>query len=477
MEEKYTTDGEQVDAESADTSVSGVYAAPGVPIVRANTPRPAPFSLLADKTDLPLAPSGLATDFPSEAPDAPPLPEEPEGDIEVQATARSLVMSRPAVEVASGSQAGEFIWLFEYALDMDPVFLNRPERLDGSAFAYGPAVLRGYRLVFEGLDTRAGHVLASLAEAPDQPEAEVWGLLYRVPRRFTRGEDNRISVLDRVHHAESFMPVEIQVREAYRQRDIHCLTYVASQATREQICQLTPEERVPEPAYVKRLLQVARRQKLPASYLRALEVFMPAGIPAAAPLPTTPPEQDTEPLAAVMLGSELRERTGGSDELLLPAAQMDNFPGPWDAPYPAYLERWMMTFALYVCLLLLATLLLAIFQGLGFWNQVFNNTFAPLGTPWYVLLYGLLGGCVSCVISLSRPRFVYPPTFVVLTWFIRPFFGAVLGAFAYLILTSGLILLSNQPAQHFALCSIAGALAGLCERRILFGKAYRQASA
>ncbi|HEU5380480.1 MAG TPA: gamma-glutamylcyclotransferase [Ktedonobacteraceae bacterium] len=478
MEERYDINKEQPVEENPDTSGESAYVAPGIPIVRANTPRPMPFSLRADKTDLPLAPSRAAADFPTQAPDAPPLPEEQERGAAASIVQEAPATPRPATEAASGSLPGEFIWLFEYALDMDPMFLNRPERLDGSAFAYGPAVLSGYCLAFDGLDTRTGHVLASLREAPDQPEAEVWGILYRVPRRFTQSEDGRVSLLDRVHHATSFVPVEIQVREAYRQREITCLTYIASQTGREQIYQLAQEERLPDLAYVKRLLQVARRQKLPASYLRILEELVPTDIPAATPLPTTPPEQNTEPLVAVVPGHELRSQASYSEEMVLrPEIQMASMPGSLEAVYPAYLRRWMMTFALYVCLLLLVTLLLAIFQGLGFGEQVFTNAFAPLGVPWYVLLYGLLGGCVSCVFSLSRPLFVYPPTFVVLTWFIRPFLGAVFGAFAYLILTSGIILLSTQPAQHFALCSIIGTLAGLCEGRILLGKRHRQASA
>jgi hypothetical protein len=132
------------------------------------------------------------------------------------------------------------------------------------------------------------------------------------------------------------------------------------------------------------------------------------------------------------------------------------------------MEHWLMAFALYISLLLLCTLVLAVFQGLSFWPHVFNATFAPLGIPWYVLLYGMLGSCLSCVISLGRPVRKYPPTFVVLTWFTRPFLGAILGSFAYLVLNSGAILLSAQPAQHFALCSAIGALAGFCEGKLFF---------
>ena len=491
MEEQYGMHAEQSarKAENTDTPAAGKYVVPGAPIVRASTPRPMPFGVIPSKTELPLAPSEAASHFPTEAPEAPPVPEDSADETGASGTQGAATTSGLTGDSTSKTLASEFLWLFEYALDMDPALLNRPERLDGSAFAYGPAVLRGYRLVFEGLDTR-GHVLASLVATPDRPEAEVWGILYRVPRRLTRRDDERASVLDKAHHAETFVSLDIQVRDTYRQREISCLTYIASPGTRQQVGQLAITERTPEPAYLKRLLQVARRQKLPGSYLEALEELVPTVIPAATPLPTTPPEHTTDPLPAVLPGHDLRKQATGTAEITLPGMSresglgqatgatkitlpgtpMESAIGPWDAPYPAYLERWMMSFALYVCLLLLGTLMLAIFQGLGVWGTVFNESFAPLGTPWYVLLYGLLGGCISCVLSLSRPRFTYPPAFVVLTWFIRPFLGATLGALAYLVLNSGIILLSAQPAQHFALCSLAGALAGFCEGRLLLGK-------
>lgn len=495
MEEQYEKNADQParQAEKTEVSAAGKYVVPGAPIVRASTPRPMPFGIIPSKTELPLAPSKAVPPFPAEAPGAPPVPEEPADEGETPVLREPLSTPGLVADLTPKALASEFLWLFEYALDMDPALLNRSERLDGSAFAYGPAMLHGYRLVFEGLDAR-GHVLASLDAAPDQPEAEVWGILYRIPRRLTRRDDERASVLDKAHHTETFVPLEVQVRDTYRQREISCLTYVASASTRERVSQLAATERAPDPAYLKRLLQVARRQKLPEGYLQTLERLLPATIPAAAPLPTTPPEHTTDPLPAVLPGHDLRKQFGGAAQMSaspeseiglvgeVPEAtpsdmSTERVPGPWDAPYPAYLGRWMMGFALYVCLLLLSTLILAIFQGLGVWGTVFTEGFAPLGTPWYVLLYGLLGGCVSCVLSLSRPRYTYPPAFVVLTWFIRPFLGATLGALAYLVLTSGIIMLDAQPAQHFALCSLAGALAGFCEGRLLLGKKRKPGSA
>lgn len=477
MEEKQNTPADSNEKKDGDAPASEGYVAPGVPIVRTSTPRPLPF-LLPAKTELPLAPSTARAEFPERAPDAPPLPEEAVEAAGARSENPSPV-SRPAAEtrdanLAPKTPACEFIWLFEYALDMDPALLNRPERLDGSAFAYGPAMLKGYRLAFDGLDARSGQVIASLDETQDQPEAEVWGMLYRVPRRYMGGNVGEVALLDKVHHAETFVPLEIQVREPYRQREITCVTYVASEETRQQINQMPLKDRLPEPAYLKRLLQIARRQKLPANYLRTLEERLPPSIPAASPLPTTPPEQDTEPLPALMVErtmhafSEPMAMETPVERIEQRSGSGERRSGPWEVLYPAGLERWLMVFALYVSLLLLSTLVLAIFQGLGFWRDVFNDAFTPLGIPWYVLLYGLLGGCISCVVSLGRPVRAYPPTFVVLTWFMRPFLGALLGSLAYLVLNSGAILLSAQPVQHFALCSAAGALAGFCEGKLLF---------
>lgn len=462
MEEEKKETPEDAAGNQQEAAANAKYVAPGVPIVRTSTPRPGPFFVPA-KTELPLAPSAPAPDFPAQPPEAPPLPEEGEDLKKARSEGTALQTSVPNAKQAPVSSAGEFIWLFEYALDMDPVQLNRPERLNGAAFAYGPAFLKGYRLVFGGLDAR-GHVVASLDKAPEEaPETGIWGVLYRVPRRFARTEAGEVALLDKVHGAGTFVPLEVRVREPYRQREISCLTYIASPDTRRRVEQLPASERSPQSAYLKRLLQVARRQKLPASYLDTLERLLPPGMPGA--LPITTPEQDTEPLAAVLPGKHL-QRPAPPDLL---AEEPQTRPVPWRRPDPVHSERWLVAFALYLTALVLCTLILAIFQGLSFWPEVFNNAFTPLGVPWYVLLYGLLGGCVSCVISLNRLSPGNLPGFIVLTWFLRPFLGAILGAFAYLLLNSGAILLSSQPTQRFALCAIVGALAGLSEGKLLPG--------
>lgn len=440
MEEKKKTPEDATEHEQ-EASAETKYVAPGVPIVRTSTPRPGPFFIPA-KTELPQAPSVPASQFPAQPPEAPPLPED--GERAEQAGSAGTAPHTPV---------SEFLWLFEYALDMDPLQLNRPDRLNGAAFAYGPALLQGYRLVFEGLDA-GGRVIASVVSAPQElPQAGVWGVLYRVPRRLTRAEAGQVAPLDRVHGP--FVAQEVRVRDPHRQRDVSCLTYIAARETRQRFEQLPAHERLPQPVYLKRLWQVARSQKLPASYLETLERLLPTGATMVASI--TPPEQDTEPLPAVFSGP------GGDATEPARAGAHAGWGARLSLGYTG-----LMAFALYLAVLLLSSLALAVFQGLAFWPGVFNDAFTPLGVPWYVLLYGLLGGCVSCVISLNRlPG--SPPGFVVLTWFLRPFLGAILGACAYLLLTSGAILVSSQPAQRFALCALAGVLAGFGEGKLLSG--------
>ena len=128
----------------------------------------------------------------------------------------------------------------------------------------------------------------------------------------------------------------------------------------------------------------------------------------------------------------------------------------------------MLALALYLVAILMGALGLAVVQSLGEWKQVFSAGFAPLGAPWYVLLYGLLGGCISCMMALGRAHRPTLPGFVMLTWFARPFLGMVLAALAYLMLFSGVFSVSMVPEQRFAVCSVVGALAGICEGWLVF---------
>lgn len=467
MEEKYEISAEQSAPEGQSNVVSQEASlAPGVPIVRTNTPRPLPFDLAADKTELPEAPSVSQAEFPQEAPEAPPVPESSPDSIDIKPNQEIPGRSRLTSEGIARPLTGEFLWLFEYALDMDPVRLNRPERLNGSAFAYGPARLRGYRLVFEGLDVRSGQIQASLRAAPDEPEAEVWGVLYRVPRRFTRSEKTEMPLLDRVHSSEGFTPLEVQVCETYRQREITCITYVASDATRQQVHRLPAASRTPDQGYLKRLLSIARKQKLPANYLRTLEEAINPVLPVPT-LPITPPEQNTEPLPAVRTEQALPEQSAAAAWLPRSISAVSSL---WDRSYPVYLRRWLMVFAIYVSLLLISALALLISRGAGFESEFFRDNFTPPGIPWYVFLCGLVGGCISCIIWLGVPLRSDPPAFVVCTWFVRPFLGAFLGVIAYLALNSGIFLLSSQADSRFSLCFIVCALSGLCEGQILLRK-------
>jgi hypothetical protein len=136
----------------------------------------------------------------------------------------------------------------------------------------------------------------------------------------------------------------------------------------------------------------------------------------------------------------------------------------------AHPARWFTTFALYLVLMLLATFTLSILQALGYWNDVFTASFVLLNVPWYVLVYGLLGACVSGIITLGKHYSIRLPGFVVLTWFARPFIGVILAALAYLLLNSGLLVIGGSAAQHYSLNALAGALSGFCEGWVFFRK-------
>ena len=60
----------------------------------------------------------------------------------------------------------------------------------------------------------------------------------------------------------------------------------------------------------------------------------------------------------------------------------------------------MMAFAIYLVVLFPLVLVLAVMQGLGFGGSVFTSAFMPLGVPWFVLVYGLLVGCVMLAVGL-----------------------------------------------------------------------------
>jgi hypothetical protein len=128
-----------------------------------------------------------------------------------------------------------------------------------------------------------------------------------------------------------------------------------------------------------------------------------------------------------------------------------------------YQSRGLLAFACYLVILLLGVLALAVLQGLEVWSGIFTDHFTPLGVPWFVLVYGLLGGCISSIVMLGRYRGISIPAFVLVTWFARPYLGIVLAALAYLALNSSFFVLGDRLLEYNALCSLAGAVAGFCE--------------
>lgn len=431
--------------------------AKGIPVVRTNTPRPLSFtrpSVASEQASVAESLPGAA-DFPVEAPAAPPVPEEPE-DGEQPAPAITRPASSEAATGQAGESAPEFIWLFEYGLEMDERYLNSPQRLNGQAHLYGPAVLKGYRI--EGIRLPNGNLAIALAK-DTLPEREVWGVLYRIPRALTEQRGTEPSLLDNVHPAHLFTAIPVVVQEVYRKRPVQCITYLHSESQFNDFVSSPVEGHIDSP-YARRLLQIARQQRLPEVYLQALATVTgqhvrEAGKAAEPLLPVTAAgrrEQNTEPLPVVDAG-------------LLSPHSPDHPHSAQEQPTP---RAWLLALSLYLVGLLMAALALAVIQTLGDWNHIFSASFAPLGAPWYVLLYGLLGGCISCIMALGRTNRPTVPGFVMLTWFARPFLGIVLAALAFLLLSSGLFSISIVPSQHYAISSVVGAIAGLCEGCLFF---------
>ena len=171
-------------------------------------------------------------------------------------------------------------------------------------------------------------------------------------------------------------------------------------------------------------------------------------------------EQHTEPLVLPLV--EKREKGIGSYVAQTPVPLVNQVQR---IPIKLHPQRKFVALALYLFILLLAVLAFAIVQGTGVVNNVLNENFTLLSVPWLVLMYGLLGGCVSSIITLGRAtQPLDTPLFVLITWFTRPFVGAVLALFAYLLLSSGLFLpASGLTSQHEPIFLLVGALAGLCE--------------
>jgi cation transport regulator ChaC len=404
--------------------------------------------------------------------------------------ARVAVPPTPHFMLSEGPQ--EFIWLFEYGLDMDPAILNDHERLNGSALLYGPAVLKGYALMFgtRHIHKDNGSIMVAIIPSVD-PDAEVWGVVYRIPQRVTEGSGKQLSLLDTIHTAGTpqnfFKGVQVVVHEIYYDQDISAITYVATDIACQGLQLVSPVQSNADALFVQRLANIARGHKLPHSYIsqystsqqlrspnqeareapasskasRSRQTISTVQIPPST-LPTTNPragasempplqgEQNTDPLPTIKEGQQA--------SVAQVRQSPDRLPTSWS----------LTVFSIYLAILLVIVLTFAILQGIGFGQSVLTNSFTLLGVPWLVTAYGLLGGCISSLIMLGHLRTPHLPLFVVIVWFVRPYIGAVLAIFAYILLTSGLFMVGQSVERHMAFFWLVGALAGFCEGWIFF---------
>src|SRR5260370_295883 len=352
-----------------------------------------------------------------------------------ESAAPDVVMEQPLPWPLPGMQESpnEFIWLFEYGLRLLARFLNDRERLNGSAHLYGPAVLKGYRISLDALASSTGQVVATILPGREYGAA-VWGVLYRIPLRLIESPDDEPPLLDKIHPAPYFEPLDVVVYEPYRTRELACITYIASTFARRQFHLLPLEQQGIDPWYAKHLLESARQHKFPGEYLQEL-LIRTASKGETRP---TPLEQNTEPIAVVPRRTDAQPSTtamSGTSNL-------------------AHRNRWPMALAAYLLVLLLAALSLAVVQGLALLSTIFTAHFAPLGIPWLVLLYGFLRGCVSFLVMLGRPHTINSPGFVVVSWFARPYIGALLAALAYLALNIAILVLTGHGRTPRALVSL-----------------------
>lgn len=506
-----------------------------IEIVRNSTPRPHSLEGLTNSEYMRAIQGEEANIFPTKAPSAPPLPEELNGEEEERVESGNTPVTTPrpgATEPLAAEEDAEFAWLFEYGLEMDPIVLNSPERLDGQALLYGPAVLKGYTMMLgKPLAGEKEETLTVAIQPAPEPDEEVWGVLYRIPRRLAGQKTEEPALLDTVHGAipphHFFQGEQVVVHESYRSREIATITYMATEIAGQRFQLVAAYEWHGEDADVARLAEIARQQKLPEHYIqqtfvatkstpeqqeeqktaeisaeaRAVDELVPMGqaipfleIPPSVLPPSSAAEaavgvfmrgevgtiydeqdKDTDPLPALKqrLLTSLPETQVPPLKKVLTHQDQDAFAeqksaAPQQKQAKPILQgsRWLFAFSLYLATLLLTVLTFAVLQGLGWGNGILTGQFAPLGVPWLVLIYGLLGGCLSCLITLARLRISSPPAFVVVTWFTRPFIGAVLASFVFIFLTSGLFALGGSLESYASLFSLAGAAAGLCEALI-----------
>ena len=293
-------------------------------------------------------------------------------------------------------------------------------------------------------------------------------MLYRVPHSVVQARGDEPALLDIVHvqPQSSTQAMHVVVQETYRNRTLPCITYGWQDTT--TLHPFSAKSYDALDIYIRRLISIAKKQRLPNTYSTKL-----AQLSVIPTIPDTPSTQNTQ---REMLSPSMVSQTEQQTEpLVLPVGKLEKSVRLQETsplsqvqlvPIRAYPQRWFVAFALYLFCLLLAILAFAVVQGVGIANDVLNDHFTLLSVPWLVLIYGLLGGCISSIITLGRiAQPVDAPVFVILTWFTRPFVGAVLALFAYLLLNSGIFLPANTATggQHEALFLLIGAVAGVCE--------------
>jgi cation transport regulator ChaC len=499
QKQQYQVEHDQQGQDSAKTFTKAMgqdmeEVVPGVPVIRNSTPRPLSFDTMASYAGYfqHLQPSPSA--FPEQAPVAPPLPEElAEHPNEHELAINVAIPPTPHLMLSEGQQ--EFIWLFEYGLEMDPAMLNSNERLNGCALLYGPAMLKGYTLLFGTQHVHGDNIQMIVAIIPSiDPDAEVWGVVYRIPQHLAVPTDKRPSLLDTIHAAitphNHFQGIPVVVHEIYGDQEISAVTYVATSIACQELQLVLPGQLHVDPLFVQRLTAIARGHKLPQSYISQYSTNQhnpPQNHATADAQAISQASQGMQSIPSTQIPPSMLSPThlvtGPAQMLPLDEQNTDPLPVVKDTLHaqhsvvqksatPLHTQWSLIIFSVYLAVLFFLLLTCAILQGMGFAQGILTNGFTPLGVPWLVIMYGLLGGCISSILTQARLRAPHLPLFVVITWFVRPYIGAVLAMFAYLLLTSGLFIVGQSIQRHMAFFWLVGALAGFCE-----GWAFRRAAA
>lgn len=169
--------------------------------------------------------------------------------------ARSWILSRGYYRCRGArldGRAGDEVWYFAYGANMDDSTFRVRRGIQALECRRGR--LNAYRLRFN-LDGRPSGNSAPANLHPD-PDAEVWGVLYRITRRDLMRLDSTEGVPGR-----GYRHIDVEVEEADG-RIVQAVTYMA------------PGKEVdgrPSLRYISLLRQGARAHQLPETYLRFLE--------------------------------------------------------------------------------------------------------------------------------------------------------------------------------------------------------------